>query len=159
MLAGHIFESLAPGAFDAALAKSDARAFLQHDHTKLLGRQSAGTLRLSATKEGLAYELDLPNTSYANDMKDLISRGDLTEMSFGFIPGEYKWASMKTGQFQKAAKGTKHRIHTSIKELIDISPVAMPAFEGTSIELRSEQNNNESIRSQLIKIRANLYRP
>ena len=33
--------------------------------------------------KGLAYRIDLPDTSYANDLKVLIGRKDITEMSFG----------------------------------------------------------------------------
>ena len=148
---GH-YETFAEGAFDAALKYSDPRAFLEHDRSKLLGRLSNGTLNLSVEKVGgksvLAYSIDLPDTSYARDLKALVERGDLRESSFGFIPGEFSWS--------KAPDGARVRTHTSARELVDVSPVAMPAFGGTSVQLHSRQFG-ESVRSQLVRARARVH--
>lgn len=145
-LMGGRYETLLVGAFDKALQTSDARAFLQHDPTMLLGRQSSNTLRLLATQLGLDYALDLPNTSYANDLRELVARGDLNEMSFAFIPGQVKWA--------KASDGLQIRAHVSVAELVDISPVSIPAFGGTSIQMRSKSYFYESLKAQLIRLRS-----
>lgn len=142
------YEEFSPGAFDQALKRSDARATIQHDLTRLLGRQSAGTLRVMADEVGLRYQIDLPNTSYAQDLKELIARGDITEMSFGFIPGE--------AVRNRAKDGSQVRMHTSVKDLVDISPVAIPAFEGTSILVRSKSFEDESLDSQLVRARHNV---
>lgn len=148
---GH-YESFAATAFDNAMKTSDARAFLEHDRSKLLGRQSSGTLRLSIEKVGgkqvLAYSIDLPNTSYANDLRELVQRGDLNESSFGFIPGEFAWST--------APDGRRLRTHTSALELVDVSPVALPAFSGTSVQLHS-RGYAESVRSQLVRARARVH--
>lgn len=145
---GH-YETFSAGAFMDALKTSDPRAFLEHDRSKLLGRYSSGTLRVGieqrAGQEVLAYAIDLPNTSYANDLRELVARGDLNEASFGFIPGEFSWG--------RAPDGLQVRSHTRVRELVDISPVAMPAFSGTSVSLRS-RGFAESIGSQLARARA-----
>lgn len=143
-----MYESFAAGAFDKALANSDVRAFVEHDRAKLLGRQSAGTLSLEPTPKGLAYKLELPNTSYANDLKELIARGDLNEMSFGFIPGKYS--------LSKEPDGIQMRTHTEAAALVDISPVSLPAFEGTSIVMHSMRFDDETPKSQAIRIRNRL---
>jgi phage head maturation protease len=39
----------------------------------------AGTLRISTDKRGLFYEVDLPNTTYANDLAELMKRGDVNQ--------------------------------------------------------------------------------
>lgn len=148
-LIGGQYEEMKSGAFDEALATSDVRAFYQHNPAMLLGRQAAGTLRLNSTKVGLAYELDLPNTTYANDLRELVARGDLTEMSFAFIPGKTSWS--------KAKDGLLIRSHVSVRELVDISPVSIPAFNGTSITMRNKAYEDESIRSQLVRVRAGKY--
>jgi HK97 family phage prohead protease len=145
-LVGNRYVEFAKGAFDAALAKSDVRAFWNHDTTLLLGRESAGTVRLSAQPEGLAYAIDLPETSYAADMQALIDRGDLTEMSFGVLPG-----AVRNG---RALDGKSVQLHTSVKELFDISPVSLPAFEGTSIALHSRSPEGDTLKSQTIRARA-----
>jgi HK97 family phage prohead protease len=142
---GTHYEAFAPGAFDAALAESDVRATMGHDLGKLLGRQGAGTLEVRSTAEGLAYSIDLPDTTYANDLRELVRRGDVTEMSFAFEPGRYAWS--------RSADGRQVRTHTSVARLQDVSPVAIPAFGGTSIQLRSAQFG-ESLRSQLARARA-----
>lgn len=149
-LPGH-YEQLAPTAFDSALRSkgTDTRALLNHDPSLLLGRQSAGTLRLSADSQGLAFEVDLPNTSYANDLRELVSRGDLTGASFGFIPGEDEW--------DRAPDGRQRRTHTSVAELIDVSPVTFPAYSGASVALRQMEFGHSSARSQLIRARARVH--
>jgi uncharacterized protein len=133
------------GAFDAALSKSDVRAFINHDTNLLLGRQSNGTVRLEATDAGLAYSIDMPDTTYAEDAKKLISRGDLDQMSFGIFPGKVKYS--------KSDDGKQVQTHTSVESIFDISIVSLPAFEGTSAQLHSLNPVEEGPRSQLIKRR------
>jgi uncharacterized protein len=141
---GSGYVEFAPGAFTKALRKADVRAFVNHDTTLLLGRQKSGTVRVSAQPDGLHYAIDLPDTTYAADLKVLIARGDLTEMSFGILPGAVK--------IRKADDGRQVVYHTEVEELFDISPTAMPAFGGTSIALHSSRNT-ESTRSQLTRAR------
>jgi HK97 family phage prohead protease len=136
----------APGSFDRALRKGDVRAFVNHDSTLILGRQRAGTLRLSAEPTGLRYAIDLPETSYAADLRVVIDRGDIDAMSFGIIPGKFR--------LQRAPDGRQLMLHTQVQDLFDISPVSLPAFEGTSIQLHARALADESLRSQLVRARA-----
>lgn len=147
---GSYLEQLQPTAFDAVLAdpNSDVRSFWNHDSTMLLGRQASGTLRLSTDTHGLHFELDLPNTSYANDVRELAARGDLTGMSFGFQPGEEQWSTVGNREL---------RTHISVARLIEVSPVSLPAYPGTSVQLRSLTDIpavSETRRSQLVRARA-----
>src|SRR5678815_1333669 len=91
-LVGNRYVEFARGAFDKALSGSDVRAFFNHDTNLLLGRQSSGTLKVSAESDGLHYAIDLPATSYAADLKVLVDRKDLTEMSFGIMPGKVTYS-------------------------------------------------------------------
>lgn len=143
---GH-YEALAATAFDAALKSSDARALVNHNPSLLLGRQSAGTLRLGVDSTGLEFEVDLPNTTYANDLRELVSRGDLRDMSFGFIPGADTWS--------KAPDGSQLRTHTDVAQLLDVSPVTYPAYDGTDVALRA-YDFTSSPRNRLIRARARL---
>jgi uncharacterized protein len=147
---GTHYEEIAVGGFDEAMRSSDPRAFVEHDRSKLLGRVSSKTLTVAieqvAGRPALTYAIDLPDTTYARDLKALVERGDLRESSFGFIPGESAWS--------KAANGLRVRTHTRVKELIDVSPVAMPAFSGTSAQLHSRSFAAESLGSQLVRARA-----
>jgi HK97 family phage prohead protease len=134
-------ERLARGAFDVALKNSDVRALYNHHPLYVLGRESAGTLRLHADEHGLEYEVDLPDTTYARDLRTLVERGDVTGASFGFVPGLHAWDSDR-----------QVRTHTSVKQLVDVSPVTFPAYTGASTEARSMTVRRG--RSQLIRLRA-----
>jgi hypothetical protein len=134
-------------AFDAVLADpaTDARALINHDPSMLLGRQSAGTLRLSTDSQGLPFEVDLPGTSYANDLRLLVERGDLDGASFGFKPGQ--------DRFTRARDGRELRTHTRIRELVDVSAVTYPAYDGAGVMLRHFEFDAPAHRSQLILAR------
>ena len=81
---GGFYEQIATGAFDGVM-DNDVRAYFNHDENLLLGRVSSGTLRISTDKRGLFYEVDLPNTTYANDLAELMKRGDVNQSSFAFL--------------------------------------------------------------------------
>ena len=66
---GGFYEQIERGAFDDVL-DNDVRAYFNHDENLILGRVSSGTLRISTDKKGLYYEVDLPNTTYANDLME-----------------------------------------------------------------------------------------
>ncbi|MCV7348270.1 HK97 family phage prohead protease [Mycolicibacterium rhodesiae] len=127
---GSYVETFAPNAFDAVLADTatDVRAFYQHDSAMLLGRQSSGTLKLWTDSTGLGYELALPKTSYANDVRELAARGDLSGMSIGFRPDQQTWTKLGSRDL---------RTHISVGALVEISPVSVPAYGSTTAQLRS----------------------
>lgn len=151
-LPGHL-EALSRSAFDAVRkdAATDVRALFNHDPSKLLGRQSSGTLRWSVDSEGLPFELDLPDTTTGRDVRELALRGDLTGASFGFVPGADEWSQVQ---------GRQVRTHTSVTRLVDLSVVTFPAYAGANVMLRSLDKASaavppiaESARSQLIRAR------
>lgn len=145
------YEALAPGAFDAALGRGDDTVALRdHNPSLLLGRVSAGTLRLATDGDGLAFEVDLPDTSYARDLRALVARGDLAGASFGFIPGD-----VDPGL---APDGRQLRTHTSIERLLDVSVVTHPAYDGTDVTLRHLTFPGADRRSQLIRARHRAHR-
>jgi HK97 family phage prohead protease len=85
-------EVIEPGAFtDTLRSNQDVLALYSHELERLLGRESAGTLRLKEDETGLAVEIDLPDTSDGRDVGVLISRGDLKGMSFGFCVTKQEW--------------------------------------------------------------------
>ncbi len=128
---GPHYEQIEQRAFDQVLADTDtdARAFINHDPNRLLGRQAARTLDVSTDREGLRFRVELPDTSYANDLRVLVGRGDMTGGSIGFIPGDDTWS--------RASDGRRIRTHTSVRALRDVSIVTFPAYEGTEVFLRS----------------------
>lgn len=146
-LPGH-YETFERSAFDAVLKAQDRDivALFDHDTAKLLGRQSSGTLRVSVDSEGLPFEIDLPDTQIGNDVRALAERGDITGASIGFIQGEHEW--------DVAPDGIRMLTHTSVKLLRDVSPVTIPAYADTDVQLRKFEFERPSGRSQLIRARA-----
>lgn len=152
---GSYVETFAPTAFDATLADADTdvRAYYQHDSAMLLGRQSSGTLRLWTDSTGLGYELSLPNTGYANDVRELAARNDLGGMSIGFRPDQESWSKIS---------GRDLRTHTSIAKLIEVSPVSIPAYNSTTVQLRNLDSITQPAidgRTQLTLARARVHLP
>ena len=129
-------EVIMPGAFNRTLTSSDVRCLFDHDWSKVLGRTKSGTLRLEEDDRGLRFEVDLPNTSIANDLKESMSRGDITQCSFGFIPTEETW-DYNTDPVLR----TVHEV-----DLFEVSIVSLPAYEDAEASLvRSKQDIQEDI--------------
>ena len=125
-IGGYWREVIAPGAFSETI-KGDVRALLDHDHGRVIGRTTSGTLRLSEDEKGLAVEIDLPDTSDGRDAAVLIERGDISGMSFGFVVTHDEWD--ETGDIPLR---TIHKVN-----LHEVSIVAWPAYQDTSIGMRS----------------------
>jgi HK97 family phage prohead protease len=83
-------EIIRPGAFAESLrANGDILALADHDPRSVLARTKSGTLRLSEDSRGLAFDLDVPDTTTGRDMLALAERGDIGGASFGFtVPKE-----------------------------------------------------------------------
>jgi HK97 family phage prohead protease len=119
-------EIIVPGAF-AKTIKGDVRALLDHDSGRVIGRTTAKTLRLKEDDIGLAVEIDLPDTSDGRDIATLIERGDISGMSFGFMVTKQTWD--ETGDIPVR---TIEEV-----ELLEVSVVAFPAYDDTTIAMRS----------------------
>ncbi|MHC5215404.1 HK97 family phage prohead protease [Enterococcus sp. LJL128] len=134
-------EEIAPGAFIESLSKNkDVRCLFNHDWNYVLGRTSANTLKLEEDSKGLRFEVTLPNTTVANDLKESMSRGDINQCSFGF------WI---TGQ-EEDFSGEIPLIRITNVDLWEVSIVPLPAYEDTEANLRSKfQEQN----IELIKLR------
>jgi HK97 family phage prohead protease len=95
----------------------------------VLGRRSAGTLRLEEDSKGLAFEIDLPDTMTARDLAVSVERGDIKGASFAFTvaPNGDKWTM--TGE-------------RALRELVDvdlyeITITATPAYPDTEVAKRA----------------------
>lgn len=126
-IGGYFSEKIMRGAFTETLQNADVRAYFDHDRGRVLGRFSAGTLRLAQDAKGLAVEIDLPDTTDGRDVRALIDRGDVSGMSFGFSVTHDEWDETVTPPLR-----TIHAV-----ELREVSIVSEPAYDDTSIALRS----------------------
>jgi HK97 family phage prohead protease len=132
---GGFRERIAPGAFAKAIQSSDIRALWNHDANIVLGRNKAGTLRLSEDSAGLAYECDVPDTQLVRDMVLApIARGDVNQCSFGFMTRNDKWQKVD-GEW----------IRTLLEvDLFDVSPVTYPAYQATDVAVRGLEAAKQS---------------
>lgn len=132
-------EVIKPGAFSKAISNSDIRCLFDHNWSKVLGRTKSGTLRLTEDERGLKFEVDLPDTTDANNLRESMARGDIDQCSFGFIPTEETW--------NYDADPVVRTIHEV--ELFEVSIVSMPAYEDTEVTLsRSKQEMKESVQTR-----------
>jgi uncharacterized protein len=121
-------ERILPGAFAESLADGhDILALVDHDQTKLLGRTKTGSLRLQEARQGLMFELDVPETSLGRDVLSLAERGDLGGMSFAF----------KVRNAGERWSGTTRELRSL--DLVEVSAIhAWPAYEGTTVATRAK---------------------
>ena len=133
---GGFRERIAPGAFSRSLKeKQDVRALINHDPDKVLGRSKAGTLELSEDNEGLQYRVVLPETTYARDLAESVSRRDIDENSFGFIAREVKWL-LEPDPEDDSKKIAVRELRDV--DLMDVSVVTYPAYPETDVAMRAE---------------------
>jgi HK97 family phage prohead protease len=136
---GGFTETIKPGAFNGSLSR-DIVALVDHDAGRVLARTRSKTLRLSEDARGLQFDLDLPPTSYANDVLALVERDDVGGMSFGFTvddDGE-RW------------QGSKRELRAvTLHEISVVS--AWPAYEGTIVNARAKDVLERSTRLNLAR--------
>jgi HK97 family phage prohead protease len=143
---GEIVERIMPTAFDRAAKEDDVRGLFNHDPNIVLGRNKAGTLRLSVDAVGLRYEIDPPD--WAGPQVESIGRKDVTGSSFGFSPQDTT--------FREEVRGDKTVtiIERNAVQLWDVSPVTYPAYESASVGLRSAAFDPEAVRREVEAWRA-----
>ena len=124
---GFFREKIRQGAFAKTIKEADIRALFNHDPNYVLGRNRAATLELSEDDHGLEMRITPPDTSYANDLRESIDRGDIDQASFGFGTVRDLW---------------DHDAEPPERELIelrlyDVSVVTYPAYPQTSVSART----------------------
>lgn len=68
-----------------------------------------------------------PDTQWARDLTVSIDRGDISQMSFGFLVEEDSWGTEEGMDVRELRK----------VKLFDVSPVTFPAYPQTSVGVRS----------------------
>lgn len=137
-IGGQFYEEVLPGALDASLSDQRIRALLEHNGQSTLGKVSSGTLRIMPRSTGIDVEIDLPNTTAGRDAAELVSRGDIDGMSFGFTDGQWDWDSTPDGTDIGYLKRAR---------LIEVTLTANPAYSDTAAVLSSGASGRSRSRS------------
>lgn len=126
-IAGMFVEVIAPGAFREAIGRDDVVFLVNHDGLPL-ARTRSKTLKLTEDSKGLRMETVLDGED--PDVKAIVGkmkRGDLDKMSFAFRATKQEWDDTTDPPTRTIRE----------VELFDVSIVTTPAYDGTSIALRS----------------------
>ena len=134
---GGFAEIVRPGAFSRFLKNApDVRGLYNHNPDNLLGRTSNQTMRMSEDSKGLAYDIDLADTSCARDVYNLVDRGDVSGCSFSFtIPDRQngqRWEDSKDEQGNYMLLRELRDV-----DVYDVGPVTFPAYPDTNVDARS----------------------
>lgn len=125
---GGFVERIAPGFFNKSRGDGwpGVIARYNHDDNMLLGTIGGGTLRLNLDDIGLLYDVDVPQAR--SDVYELVQRGDVRQSSFAFVAFEDEWTTSDQG----------FPLRTLVSgRLMDVAPVNTPAYEDTTVGLRS----------------------
>jgi len=125
---GGFREMIKRGAFKPVL-EDDVRFLFNHNPDFVLARTTSGTLDLEEKPGGLRTEADVAPVSYADDIRILIERGDISGMSFAFRVAEDSWFEDDEGNLIR----TIHKF----EELFDVSVVTYPAYPQTDAAVRA----------------------
>ena len=117
---GGFTEFVAPGAFTRSLkTRNDVKLLWNHDSGQVLGSTRARTLTLTEDARGLKVRALLPNTQLGRDTAELLKRGDVDAMSFGFNVIKDTWNAAGDERTLDAVR------------LFEVSIVAFPAYSAT----------------------------
>ena len=130
-IGGMFKESIAPGSFKKTLKEADVRALVEHDPMAVIGRNKAGTLRLTEDDKGLAVEIDVPDTTVGRDLLISLRRGDKSQMSFGFT------VNKADDDYEENTRVLRD------VSLFDVSVVTYPAYPTTTAQVRSAFEKEE----------------
>lgn len=128
---GGFTEVITPGAFGDTLG-DDIRALWQHNRDQVLGRTAAGTLLLDDDETGVRFDLYPPDTQTGRDAVELIRRGDVNQMSFGFFDDLVQWERGDDGEPVRRVLRAR---------LIEVSPVTWPMYPESSAMVRDLQGD------------------
>lgn len=146
MWGGEMIERIAPTALDGVLEKSDILCLMNHDERRgVLARyrMGKGSLKLEIDEKGLRYSFDVPRTALGDELIESLKRGDISESSFAFTVQDVNW--------DRKEDGTYIRTILKFERLYDVSPVYYPAYEDTSVALRSLNDKKEAEQQELEK--------
>ncbi|MGE5585729.1 MAG: HK97 family phage prohead protease [Bacillota bacterium] len=119
-------EVIVRGALDQTDLRDVAFKYNHSDAVMIMARTRNKTLELIRDEQGLLIRARLANTSAGHDLYELIRRGDIDQMSFGFTIAEDAYE-----------RETRTRKILAIKRIWEVSAVDAAAYPDTYIAARS----------------------
>lgn len=140
-------EQIAPGAFKRSLeSRQPVFLLVNHDADQLpLASTQGGTLMLTEDSVGLRMEADLdPSNPRALELLSALKRGDVDKMSFAFsvAPG---------GEVRDSGLRTLTDV-----DLFEVSVVTWPAYDSTTVGMRSAEPANLDLRKRRLALKRKL---
>lgn len=136
-MGGYYQEIIDRGALDHADLR-DVRFLVGHNTSMIpLARSrrnnASSTMQMELDENGMAIRVDLDteNNAEARALYSATKRGDITGMSFMFTVDGEEWESLESDY------PTRHI--RSIGRVFEVSAVAFPAYEATSMEARTAE--------------------
>lgn len=120
----------------STVKKSDIVANMDHRSDYIMARKKPkkqGNLKLALDERGLHFEFECPNTVKGDELLSHIQRGEYDSCSFCFT------IDSNTGDKWYNENGIIKREITNIYAIHDVAVVAYPAYNGTSVEARSQE--------------------
>ena len=122
-------ETIDPGAFNLG-RDTDVRALTNHDTTLVLGRTTAGTLRLMVNDRGLYGVIEVNEADQdAVNLYERVKRRDVTQCSFGF----------DILDDMPITENGKTVWHLRDVKLYEVSVCTFPAYEETGVQARKKE--------------------
>lgn len=114
------WEVIQPNALDNCRLNDVMLRYNHDDKSQILARTRNKSLELEIKPDGLYFRASLPNTSFGNDLYELVREGLLSDMSFGFKVGKDSFDP-----------STCTRSIETIDYIKEISIVDQPAYRDT----------------------------
>jgi len=131
---GGFREVIKPEAMAGVLETSDILVLMNHDESRgVLARSTngQGSMEASNTNMGVKYVFEAPDTALGDEALSGVRRGDIRASSFAFTiaEGGDKW--------EKQPDETYLRTITKFDKIYDFSLVYRPAYQDTTVAVRS----------------------
>jgi HK97 family phage prohead protease len=141
LLFNSFYETLEPTAFDNVLRSDDLDVVFNfnHNNSVIMGRTKNDTLTLNSDEKGLFFRAILPDTKDANDLHTLVKDGYISENSFAFLPSKDGYKQ------ERQDDGTDLVTITNVERLRDVSIVTFPAYSGTEVSARNDEETTEEV--------------
>lgn len=137
-------EQVAPGAFIASLSRRIPKVQYQHGRDSRIGTLPIGSMEVVREDDhGLWTESRLFRSAAAEDVREAVAAGALTGMSFSFRVTDETWTDSagRTVDTERALnrlyRGEDMLRTLRTVELYEAGPVLTPAYESTSVGVRS----------------------